>query len=673
MAKQKLVLTDFTSGELSPKMISRTDLESYIHGVKKMTNAYPQPHGSTTSRPGTLFCEEVSNSSRIARLIPYIYSRTLSYVLVLNNGLIRIMENSVYLKHGGVPITINHTYTDTEVKELKYTQVGNTIYIVHKNHPPRIFKRVNSYTFSLEDVPFIYKATTDYFYENYYVKFKIIAGTNAFKVNDDFVVTVNSDGTSTVTSPAPTNAGNGTVVAIAPKNGAPTTVWTLKCIYADSQRQEWTVTAPAYGEMITTWTTGNYPGSIVFHEQRLYFAGTTENPQTIWGSRTGEFNNFTLGALDSDGMQFTIASNQYDEIINLVSGRYMIPMTYGGEFSMAGSSTSGITPSSVRISPQTYHGSNDAIPIKIGTEILFVQRDESKVRAISYSVAEDVNQAPDISILAEHLLKPGIKEGCFSQSPDYISWWVRNDGVLLSCVHMRDNNMTGWASHTTDGLFENCASIPENNYDNVYFIVKRGNKRFIEKFDYSLNIKTDSTVILTSDTAKTVWNGFNNLIGKDVWVISDGIVYPKKPVTEVTLEIPGGFDGGFELPSTYIQSGQLTLDKPLDNITIGIPFVPEIHLQHPVIQNEVGTSQGGVLSVNRIVVKLHETLGLEVNGYDIPFRDFGENLDTASPIYSGDKVVQNLGWSDSEHIVLKQPYPLPWTILSVVSHVVGYD
>jgi hypothetical protein len=524
---------------------------------------------------------------------------------------------------------------------------------VHENYAPRMLQRISETNWTLTTVTFTHRAVTDYWYENCFVKFKIISGTTAFKANDSFTIAAT---TGTVTDLAPTNAGNGSIAGVTFSSGAPTETWTILCVYADANRQEWSVTGSVSGTKTLTWNTSDYPRTIVFHEQRLYFGGQPSKPQTIWASSTGNYSTFTQGAKDDDAFTFSIASNQYDELIHLVSSRYLIPLTYGGEFSMTGSTTTGITPSAVRITPQSYHGSNDTKPIKIGNEILFVQRDSKKVRAISYSVAEDVNVAPDISVLAEHISESGIKDIAFAQDPDYISWAVRNDGALLSVVHVRDFNMTGWSRHvTTNGLFENVAVIPETNQDTVYLVVKRTingfTKRYIEYMSYDDPVYTDCSLVKTSGTATNTWTGFDHLEGKTLSIVSDGYV----------------------LPNATVVSGTITVSKPVTNIKAGLAYPTYVTLQHPNIQNEHGTSQGGKLHVSRVIAKIQDTIGLKINGIDLPFLNFGSNTDTAIEPFTGEKEVKNFGWSNTEYMKFEQPYPLPWTLLSVVLFVNSND
>ena len=71
MAKASPAFTNFTAGELSPRLDGRTDLSKYLNGVKKMENLIVHPHGGASRRPGTKFVREVKNSAHNCRLIPW--------------------------------------------------------------------------------------------------------------------------------------------------------------------------------------------------------------------------------------------------------------------------------------------------------------------------------------------------------------------------------------------------------------------------------------------------------------------------------------------------------------------------------------------------------------------------------------------------------------------------
>ena len=74
-------LTNFTGGELSPRLDGRNDLAKYSSGCSTLENLVVYPHGSAARRPGTNFVAEVKDSANKTRLIPFEFSTTQTYML----------------------------------------------------------------------------------------------------------------------------------------------------------------------------------------------------------------------------------------------------------------------------------------------------------------------------------------------------------------------------------------------------------------------------------------------------------------------------------------------------------------------------------------------------------------------------------------------------------------
>ncbi|NNG04032.1 MAG: hypothetical protein HKM95_08015 [Inquilinus sp.] len=81
--------TNFTAGEISPRLFGRVDIEKYGAGAASIENMVVLPHGGLARRPGTHFADAVKFPDRFSRLIPLELSPTLAYVLQFGNGYIR--------------------------------------------------------------------------------------------------------------------------------------------------------------------------------------------------------------------------------------------------------------------------------------------------------------------------------------------------------------------------------------------------------------------------------------------------------------------------------------------------------------------------------------------------------------------------------------------------------
>ena len=105
MARVAVQLTNFTGGELSPRLDGRNDLAKYASGCKTLQNMIVYPHGSAARRSGTSFVAEVENSAEKTRLIPFEFSTTQTYILEFGNEYIR------FYKDGGAILEANKTIT----------------------------------------------------------------------------------------------------------------------------------------------------------------------------------------------------------------------------------------------------------------------------------------------------------------------------------------------------------------------------------------------------------------------------------------------------------------------------------------------------------------------------------------------------------------------------------
>ena len=73
--------TNFGGGELSPLLHGRTDLPLYQRGLRVLRNFVVSREGMAISRPGTVHIAKTKLYAKRVRLIPFVYSDTVSYVI----------------------------------------------------------------------------------------------------------------------------------------------------------------------------------------------------------------------------------------------------------------------------------------------------------------------------------------------------------------------------------------------------------------------------------------------------------------------------------------------------------------------------------------------------------------------------------------------------------------
>lgn len=676
MPKAAPIQTNFTAGELSPRLEGRVDISKYFNGARTLKNMTIHAHGGATRRGGTKHVATAKTPMKKVRLIPFQFSVEQAYMLEFAEGCIRFYRDDAQIGGGGFSsgfsngfsgeaniVEVANTYLESELFEIQFVQSADVLYLVHPNHPPAKLTRTAVDTFALNDEVFENGPWLD------------------INVTDTTLTPSGTTGTVTMTASTNVFAATdvGRLVRIDEGAGfgwgeitiynSPTSVDVLvKDDFVSATAQKgWRLGAFSV-------TTG-YPASVAFFEDRIIYAATPLDPQTLWGSQSGIYNDFGVGALDSDAYIYTIASDQVNAIRWLSPGKSLTVGTVGGEFLMSASTRDeAITPTNVKIVRQSEYGSAYVMPIRSNGVVLFLQRSTKKLRQFIYQFESDTYIAPDLTLLSEHITGGGIVEMAYQREPDSIVWLVRNDGDLIGMTFERDQEVVGWHRHTIGGVsdaagtkaqVESVGVIPSGDRDQVWISVKRyingAEVRQVEVItrgrDNILPVDADDFFIdsgvLFSGTPTTTVSGGDHLEGETVQILADGAV----------------------VPSQVVVDGTITLAKPASKINYGLGYASDIETMRMEAGSANGTSQGKIKRINRTTIRLFETLGVKIGPDDknldiIPFRSTSDAMDSAPPRFTGDKEVSfNSGYETEGRVFIRQEQPLPLTVLSVMPKV----
>jgi hypothetical protein len=148
-----IIQPSFAAGMLSPRLRGRVDLQQYAAGAEDLTNASVQTQGGASKRPGSYFMEAPKAAARV-RLVPFVVSSAVAYVLEFGNLYLRFARNRAQLLAGSTPLEIATPYTLAQLRTLKFAQSADVLYIFHPAHQPRKLSRTAAATFVLDLVVF---------------------------------------------------------------------------------------------------------------------------------------------------------------------------------------------------------------------------------------------------------------------------------------------------------------------------------------------------------------------------------------------------------------------------------------------------------------------------------------------------------------------------------------
>jgi hypothetical protein len=113
----------FNAGEFSSLLLGRQDVKKYASALFVCLNAIPLTQGAWTRRPGTAFLQQCRHHDKAARVIPFQYSITQTYVLEFGEAYIRFFTN-----HGVLTKTAQNITAISKANPAVLTYSGTDSY-----------------------------------------------------------------------------------------------------------------------------------------------------------------------------------------------------------------------------------------------------------------------------------------------------------------------------------------------------------------------------------------------------------------------------------------------------------------------------------------------------------------------------------------------------------------
>lgn len=670
----KNLLRSFSGGEISPEMFGRIDLTQFQTGLSRAENFLILPHGPARARKGTQFVRAAKNAADKAALIEFSYNNQQAYCLEFGNFYVRFHTQGGTVMNAGSPVEVTTPYAIADVFDLHYVQSADVLTIVHPNYPPQELRRTSPTSFTLTAINFAPTlaaptgvavtptgtGTTSYTY----VVTAVAADSLEESPKSSSVTTTNNLAT----------AGNKNTITFSAVSGAVRYyVYRQRSgLYGfigetdgtsfvdDNITPDMTRIPP--GANNPFGSAGDYPSAVTYFEQRRCFAGSNNKPQNFWATRSGtESNmNFSIPTRDDDSITLRLTARQVSRIQHMVPMSDLLLLTSDGDWRIYTQNSDIFSPNTVSARAQSYNGASNVQPITTGESAIYVRGQSSRVQEVSYDNVSYAFKSNDISIMAPHLFDANtITDMALTRTPFPIVWTVRDDGALLGVTYMPGQKVWAWHRHTTDGVIEAIAGVPEGSKDVLYLSVRRvidgATVRYIERLD--LQEETDlinafhvDSGLTYSGAPTTAITGLTHLKGKTVNILVDGEIHPPKVVSA---------------------TGTVTLDFAGSVVSLGLPLIADMETL-PLSLEVEAFAQGRRKNINRVYMRVYRAGGTVWAG---PRRDaMVPYLDKTDASYGslGTLMSDELNialppsWNASGTIVVQNRDPVPCTILSMV-------
>ena len=680
---------NFSKGELADDLLGRFDVEAYGAGLKRARNVIIMKYGGITKRPGTRLVAEVHDDSQAIRLIPFQFSIDQAYVLEMGHNYMRPAALGGVVLDGSDHVIVTSPYSGAQLAELDYEQSADVIYLAHIDQPPTKLNRLSNTDWEFVTVTFGPTITpptiSSIDVENPNVDSEN-SGNGYFPLTDGYVVTAVDDDTGQESRAS--NLVYGTNDLTLKRNynkifwGAVTGAdryrvyksheyGTLGYIgttenleFVDDNVGPDFTDAPPVGDNPFD-AANNYPSTVTFFEQRLMWARSRNQPNVVWGSRSGDFENMDVSSplKADDAISFRAVANRVNSVNQLVPLDSLLLLTSDNIFKVTGANDDYISPAPPpRVRRQIGRGASRLNPLIVDGVVFYQPSIGNRVRALGYSFEADGVKSDDVTIFSPHFFDGfNIVSWAYAQEPRSIVWAARDDGKLLCFTWEQEQQIWGWTLCETDGLVEQVCVISEEGEDRLYLTVRRtvggADKLFLERMATADWDEVDDACFLDCaityefETPTNTLTGLDHLEGRTIKAVVDGNVRSGLVVT----------DGAVTLPFTFTRA------------TAGLPYEAVVETLPLSVQSQDGWNIGKRQQAGTVVVRVVKTRGLIVGPKDDPAYLFplkprsDEAFGEPNALKTGDYEMSMAPAIEGEtKIVIKSDEPLPMTITAVL-------
>jgi len=661
--------SNFTQGEVDPLMHGRVDIEQYYSALDRAKNVMIMPQGGFERRPGSKFMFDLTSHlgsyTALAgiRLIPFEFSIDQSFMLLFvkqsaSDVRMFVFANQVQITNingsGNDYLSIN--MGDIDLSKINFTQSADTLILVQEDMAPRsIVRGGTNATWTHSTI----SLTSPFF------NFTTSTSNPSATITPDAV-----DGTVKITASSGVFSSGNVNQYINVSNGfgrariiefeSSTVVKTMVEIpFFEAS----VAIASGAWELETGYeavfsSTKGYPRTCTFHEGRLFFGGTKSLPNTLFGSKVGDFFNFKSSeALADDALFVTLSSDSINSINAIRSGRDLQIFTSSGEFFVPQSTLDPITPSNLVVKSSTRRGIKEGIrPTGTEAATFFIQRSGKSLREFLFSDSDLNYNSNNVSLFSSHLLKAptkmALRSATSTDDGDLLMIVNSTDGTMAVYTLLRPQNVVAPVEWVTNGEYIDVGVDVED----IYTVVKRTiptnqTKYYLEVFDDDRT--TDAAIQYFSGAtspdqslpSNTTCGSLNHLEGLAVDVVRDDLVITGKTVSSNAITID-------QAPTTYVE--------------VGLSYAVEVK----TLPAEPRQPSGVVVSRKRRILEATPVLllsqNLAINGVEVPFSLLPATAGASSTTFSGRKRISPiLGYSDEAQLTLTMTTPQFVTVIGL--------
>jgi hypothetical protein len=717
--------TNFSVGELDPLIRARTDLQQYQNALEEATNVIIQPQGGFKRRDGLQFIHDFGGTFTDFKVIPFEFSVTDSYLLVLVNQRIYVFKAGVLqtnINGSGNDYITATDITTAMLDEINYTQAVDTLILCHEDLQTKRLVRNSDTSWTFENLPLTNLPQYPYAFDTHQPTFTITpsATTGNITITASSVTTdtgtAQAGGADTITLKAASsytsnNQPNGMFITLTSGTGsgqtrhvedyvASTKVLTVYPAW-DTQPDATTgykveAFAPSavgeYAQVLSTFGRARY----------VEYVSATEMKAVV------EVNFFDTSGITSGNWE---SEHGYEDVWSTTRGWPKSAAFHEGRLYFGGSKSrpntvwgsgvinyfdfnpgTGLDDEAVEATINTNQlntivnlfSGNDFRIFTTGGEFVVLQTGDNPITPASFFVRPQTRLGARAGIPIEDLngasvfiQRQGKSINAFQFGDTTASYQVQNISALSSHLLKNPVDMAARRAASTD---ESDRLFVVNGTDGsmaVYSILVGQNviapSRFTTDGEFiAIGVEVAEVYVIVKRTINGSDNYMLEKFNPDLTLDSakSGGAAASVNMNQLQGETVSIIRDGVIEPSQVVPASPYTITFATAATTsyqVGLDYTVTARTMpaEPVLSS--GSVQGFKKRIIQVDAIINDTQDMTINGKQVSFRNFGEDvLDTAVQPFTGIKTAHGLlGYSGTGQITISQSVPLAMTVLGL--------
>ena len=142
MTRAYLTQTNFTAGELDPRLLGRTDLKAFENGAAKLRNVVVETTGGVRRRPGTAYIATAEDEGRLVALET---GPGRAYLLAFSDFRVNVYMDGTW------QATVVTPWSRAQLSQIVWAQQDDRLLIVHPDIPPHRLSRTSDAVWDLAE------------------------------------------------------------------------------------------------------------------------------------------------------------------------------------------------------------------------------------------------------------------------------------------------------------------------------------------------------------------------------------------------------------------------------------------------------------------------------------------------------------------------------------------